>query len=362
MGKMILIHLRKRSANYIAVCVEVTILILVSNILLSQLIPFIQTKQLYNEMGLSQILCCTVNSDRETVRELAESADATLLWRNYIRKPPASNENLYIQPVEKSYLQRFKLTSENLLPQGAVAVIPHSLKSQYEVGQTYTLAIDENIGEVTFKVIASLDSDLMFLPPSGNSALSIIGNHSNTILLALDETDLVHFNASDVYTMEAENVQQAADNLSFCENVVTVMSCEAAQNYDNAFELKEMGIPIILAITAIVLCLAGLLSNTLLTIIANERTNGIYYICGYTWKKCALIQVIGDLCMVLLSIVFAIVVLFILEKTSGEYIALEKLPFIVSMVIIALIYAVTEALGIQQMKKNNVAEIAGRIK
>lgn len=361
MRKLILTHLRRRMANYIAVCVELTILILVSNVLLSQMIPFIQTKQLYDEMRLSQILCCTVNSDRETVQKLAENADATLLWRNYIGQSPASNENLYIQPVEKSYLQRFKLISENLLPQGAVAVIPHSLKSQYEVGQTYTLAIDENIGEVAFTVIASLDSDLMFLPPSGNSTLSIIGNHANTILLALDDADLSYFNASDIYTMEAENAQQAADNLSFYENVVTVMSCEAAQDYDNAFELEEMGIPIILSITAIVLCLAGMLSNTLLTIIANERTNGIYYICGYTWKKCALVQVIGDFCAVLLSIVFATATLLVLENTSG-YIALEKMPFVASAVIIALIYAITEALGIQQMKKNNVAEIAERMK
>ncbi len=361
MKKLIVTHLKRRLSNYIAVCVELAILILVSNVLLNQLFPFIQSKQLYKEMELSKILCCTVSSGSESVEELAEEVNATLLWRNYIGQVPASDENLYVQPIGKNYLQRFGLISANNIPQESVAIVANSLKSEYEVGNTYTMVIDETIGEIAFTVIDSLDNDLMFLPPSGNSALSIIGSYPNTILLALDDDVLAQFNASNVYTMEADDAQQVTDNLSFHENVVTVMSCEAAQAYDDAIEIEKMGIPIILSITTIVLCLAGMLSNTLLTIIANERTNGIYYICGYTWKRCAMVQIISDLCVVLLSSVLSLSAMLILSNTSG-YISLEKIPFIASASIVIVIYAIAEILGIQQMKRNNVAEIAGRVK
>ncbi len=362
MKKLISLHLRRRLTNYIAVCVELIVLLLVCNILLSQLIPFIQSEQLYDELGLSDVLCCTTTTDRETLERITNEADATILWRNY-KGQYTSDETLFVQPVEKNYFRQFRLLSEDQMTNETIAVISESMSSKYSIGETYTVSISENIGKITFTVAGIVDNDLMFIPPSGDAALSIIGNYPHTILLGLDEDDLLRFHASDVYTLSANDndAQRVADDLSWEEQIITAMSCEDAQSYNNSLELNQMGMPIIISITAIVLCLAGMLSNTLLTIIANERNNSIYYICGLTWKKCALIQIICDLFVVILSAVLTLIALLIFSKIS-DYIVLQRTPFLISVAIAAVMYLIAEILGILQFKKNNVAEIVERVK
>ena len=363
MRKLIFTHLRRRATNYIAVCVELTVVLLVCNILLNQLLPFIQSQRLYDNLGLSNILCCTVTTDSEAVEEIAEEVGATVLWRNYRGQYALSDESLFIQPVEKSYLSRFGLLSNDEIKDGPIAVVSGSLSAQYITGETYTVVVGEPVGEITFTVAASMDNDLMFIPPSGDAALSIIGSYPHTILLALDSDDLTQFTASDVYTLEAaeNDAQRVVEDLSWKEQIVTAMSCEEAQAYSNSLDLSQMGMPIVISLTAVVLCLAGMLSNTLLSIIANERTNAIYYICGYTWRKCALIQIISDLLVLVCSVILAFVIMQILSALSGN-ISLQKSSFLVSIAIVAAIYVLAETLGIIQIKKKNVAEIAERMK
>lgn len=363
MRKLIFTHLRRRAPNYIAVCVELTVVLLVCNILLNQLLPFIQSQRLYDKLGLSNVLCCTVTTDGETVEEIAGEVGATVLWRNYRGQYALSDENLFIQPVEKSYLSRFGLLSNDEIKDGPIAVVSGSLSSQYITGETYTVVVSEPVGEITFTVAASLDNDLMFIPPSGDAALSIIGSYPHTILLALDNDDLTRFTASDVYTLEVKenDAQRVVNDLSWKEQIVTAMSCEEAHAYSNSLDLSQMGMPIIISLTAVVLCLAGMLSNTLLSIIANERNNAIYYICGYTWRKCALIQIVSDLLIVVCSVLVAFVIMQILSALSGN-ISLQQSSFLVSIAIVAAIYVLAETLGIVQIKKKNVAEIAERMK
>ena len=359
MKKLILSHFRRRIVNYIAVCVELVILLIVCNVLLNQLIPFIQGEQLYREMELSNILCCTTNTDKETMEAIADEVGATVLWRNYRAQYISDDSDLRIKPVDIEYMQHFGFAANS--SDVIQAVVPSSLSNQYEEGKTYTIHIS-GIGEITFTVAKVLENDLMFLPPSDNTVSNIIGSYPTTIIMAMDESNLSKFTASDIYTLQAQDAQGAALSLSWYDGIITAMSCEDAQTYNNSFELSQMGMPIIISITAVVLCLAGMLSNTLLTIIANERTNGIYYICGYTWRKCAMVQIVSDFLAVVVSILFALGIMLALSLTSSGYIALQKTPFAASVLIVAVIYAVAEMLGILQIKKNNVAEIAGRMK
>lgn len=363
MKKLIITLVHRRIANYSAACVELIILLLVGNILMSQLIPFLQSGQLYSKYGLANILCCTVNTDRENAEQIMEKYGAKILWSNYRGEHAISDERLFVQPVEKEYLRRFNLISEKDIIKGPVAVVAASLASQYSVGETYTVMVSESVGEITFVIGAVMDKDLMFIPPSGDASMSIIGSYPNTILLALDEEDLMKFNSSGTYTLEAngKDIQSIVDDLSWNEHVITVMSCEKAKDYNNYLELSQMGMPIIISITAIILCLAGMLSNTLLSIIENERNNGIYYICGCTWKKIALVQIVSDLFVVVVSLVVSLVMMLVLSSTS-QHIILQRTPFLVSVSIVVVIYMIAEILGILQIKKNNVVEIAERMK
>lgn len=362
MKKLIPLHLRRRLANYIAVCVELIILLLVCNILLSQLIPFIQSEQLYKELGLSDILCCTTTMDRGSLEKVSNQADATVLWCNY-KGQYTYDETVFIQPVEMNYFHRFYQNSADKIGNEPIAVVSESVSSKYSIGETYTVSISENIGEITFTVVGIADNDLMFIPPYGDTTLSIIGDYPHTIILGLNEDDLLRFHASDIYTLAANDgdAPRVADDLLWEEQIVTAMSCEDAQSYNDSLEMSQMGMPIVISITAIVLCLAGMLSNTLLTIIANERNNSIYYICGLTWKKCALIQIVCDLFVVILSTALALIGLLISSRITN-YINLQPKPFLISFVIAITVYLITEVLGVLQFRKNNVIEIVGRVK
>lgn len=360
---LIFAHLKRRSINYIAVCIELIVVVLVCNILLSHLVPFIQGQQLYKSLKLSSILCCTTSEESDAIDIIAREVDARILWRNYRGQYALSDENLFVQPVEKSYLRRFALVPDEQISDGPIAVVASSLTSKYKPGNSYTVVLQEPIGEITFSVVLSTDTDLMFIPPSGDAALSVIGRHPHTVLLALDDNDLAKFDASDVYTLEAEDndAQRVTEILSWNEKIITAMSCEDAQSHSNSLDMNQMGMPIVISLTAVSLCLAGMLSNTLLSIIANERNNAIYYICGYTWKKCALVQFISDLLIVFFSILMAYAVMQILSKMSGN-ITFQKTSFILSVAIVAVIFTFAEILGIVQITKRNVAEIAERMK
>lgn len=266
--------------------------------------------------------------------KIADEVGATVLWRNYRTQHISDDSDLRIKPVEKEYLRHFGFVSDTV--DGIQAVVPSGLSNQYKVGKTYTILIN-GIGDIIFTVAKVLVNDLMFLPPSDNTVYSIIGSYPTTIILAMDESALSKFTVSDIYTLQAENAQGAALSLSWYDGIITTMSCEDARAYNNSFELSQMGMPIIISITAVVLCLAGMLSNTLLTIIANERINGIYYICGYTWRKCAMVQIVSDFFAVVAAALLALGIMLILSATSG-YITLQKMPFVVSMLIVAVIY------------------------
>jgi len=360
---LIFTHLKRRAINYIAVCVELIVVVLVCNILLSHLVPFIQGQQLYKSLKLSSILCCTTSAESDALDIIAREVDAKILWRNYRGQYALSDESLFIQPVEKSYLHRFDLVPDEQISAGPIAVVASSLTSRYKSGNTYTVALQYPIGEITFSVALSTDNDLLFIPPSGDAALSVIGRHPNTVLLALDDDDLAKFDASDVYTLEAKDndAQRVTEILSWNEKIIAAMSCEDAQSYSNSLDMSQMGMPIVISLTAVALCLAGMLSNTLLSIIANERNNAIYYICGYTWKKCALVQFISDLLIVFFSVVMAYAVMQILSKTSGN-ITFQQTSFLLSVAIVAVIFTLAEILGVIQIAKKNVAEIAERMK
>lgn len=359
MVKLILSNFRCRTVSYIVVCVELVILLIVCNVLLNQLIPFIQGEHLYKEMDLSSIVCCTSNVDRATVERHADKVGATVLWRNYRTQYISDDSELQIKPVEKAYLQHFGFADDALA--GIQAVVPYSLSGQYKEGGSYSVHIN-GIGEITFAIAKVLNTDLMFLPPANDTVSSIIGSYPTTIILAMDEENLSNFTASDIYTLQAADAQAVALGLSWYDGIITAMSCEDAKTHNNSLELSQMGMPIIISITAVILCLAGMLSNTLLTIIANERTNGIYYICGYTWRKCAMVQIVSDFLVVIAAILAALGVMLLISKISSGYVALQKIPFIASILIVVTIYTVTEMMGILQIQKNNVAEIVERMK
>ena len=361
MGKLVLAQLARRIKSNFAVCVEVIVLIIVCNVLLGQLIPYVQGELLYKNCSLSQIVCCTSDAGEVTVEELASAVEASVLQRNYKSKV-VSEEDLWLQPVSTSYVARIFSENIDVSAGGIPAIVPRSLSSKFKQDQSYSLTVYDMSEPVCFTVVHTLNNDMMFLPPAGNT-VEMVSKSPNTVLLVVDDSTSELFELSDVYTMDvgSQDVNAVISLLTENGGVEMAMSVKAAREYSNTFDLHMMGMPIIIAVTVVLLCLAGMLSNTLLSVISNERLNSIYYICGYTWKKCAIVQAITDLLIVLCGILISLIVLLLLSKTDGS-IQLQKFEFIISTGIALSIWILAETMGISQISKSNVAELAERIK
>jgi len=360
-GKLILAQLARRMKSNLAVCLEVIVLIIVCNVLLGQLVPFVQGEILYKNLSLSQIVCCTSDAGEAVVTELASAAGASVLQQNYKSKV-ISEQNLWLQPVSISYLERIMPTHTGVSAHGIQAIVPRSLSSQFKQGQSYFLAVYGMEDTVDFTVIHTLDNDMMFIPPAGDTS-EIVSRSPNTILLVVDDSTSGLFELSDIYTLDTgtNDTDNVVSFLTDSDSVDMAMSAQMAREYSNTFGLHMMGMPIIITATVVFLCLAGMLSNTLLSIISNERLNSIYYICGYTWRKCAAVQALADLLIVLCGTVVSLIILLVLSKTGGT-IQFQRFEFTISAGIVLSIFILAEVMGISQIRKYNVAELAERMK
>ncbi len=362
MHKLIWAQLSRRKKAYIATCVEIVILIVVTNILMNRLIPFVQGEKLFKESSLHKIVCCTSSADESHIASIASTSGATLLWQNF-KSETISGTNITVQPVSLQYFNRI-LSSNSAYSYGEIiAVIPSNLSRQYHQDCSYSLFIDGMESPIKIHVVHTLANNIMFIPPSSDAASSIISNRPNTILIGIPETMVNYFRLSNIFTLDVginnpDNVVQALLN---SDSISAAMSAYRARDYSNSLDIEMMGMPIIIAVTSVFLCFTGLLSSTLLSIYYNERINCIYYICGYTWAKCALIQIICDLLIIFSAIVISLVILLYLTVRGGSIVIYND-SFTISIAIVFFLYIFSEVVGITQIRKADVAELVEGIK
>lgn len=364
MGKLIIANLRGRLGSYLAVCAQIMIALIVGYIMLGELIPFIQVEITCKNLQLSQIVFCSSLEGEEYVSNAARKAGASVLCRNY-QSTKTTDGEIHIQPVSVGFMTHFGYLDIDSIQSGdnMLAVVPECLSSTYEPGKTYRLSIGKDAQELSFSVATCLDNDILLIPPSGSAAENAVGVRTNTIYTVIPESCEEQFVLSEVYTLTVEGQKGEAVVAALLEQegIYEAVCEELVRAYYRALDLEMMGIPIIIFICVMVLCFTGVISNTMLTLIHNERLNSIYFICGYTWNQCLRIQLLSDGIVFLSSGVGAFLVMWMLSA-GQEKAAFSADSFGMSAVIVLTIFLLAEAMCLIQSKQNNVAEIAERIK
>ncbi|MCD7785237.1 MAG: hypothetical protein LUH18_06615 [Oscillospiraceae bacterium] len=295
MRPIILSNLKDRFPAYVRVTLMLTVMMFIFSSLMGDLLPLIQISQAYSRLGLENAVAITADSD---IKSVVEDLGGKYLGVSF-RGKYTYDSFAYLQPVEADYFENlnysFKKQTSCDTIDGYPAVVVSSLGSHYSLGETYTEVLSgKDKPEVTFTVVGTLKNDFVYLTPSGDSPSSVVSEQSNYIFLITNEDDEI-FTKRDVYGALA-----SGDMTDFCSNIVSTGLVESAVSTADGFdeycslELEIMGMTVMLAIISVLLCLAGVISNSILSRTVFAEKYRIISTCGASTVQCRAIQIITD--------------------------------------------------------------------
>ena len=363
MKKIVLSNLMKHFKSYLGLFAELTLLLVVTFAVLESLIPMLLKARAYDRLALSDVICVTAYTDEEGIAKIADETDLKLLWRNKRQMTvtdsslsgTSAGENISLLAVDETYFERFDYEFSSCMdeiPEGNRAVVPEGAAGQYETGKTYTVKTED--GEtVTFTVYAVLSSDYLFIPPTEDNSQALLSQSGSVFLLCADDETMDLFEDSYVYMVdvpEGVDAAEAAKELYAYDEVIFALSCKESYEESSLDSLSGLGLPVILAAAAAVLSLTAMLADVLLKTSLNEYKNAIYYLLGFTWRKCMLVQLLSDAAVLACALLAsAAVIVFMYGFYLKYYLICAGYAF--------LICAAAEIPGMLRMKKKNAAGI-----
>lgn len=370
--KIIFSNLSERQKGYIALFVELVILIFVTNVLLNRLIPFMELESVCKKMELGRIICFSMEESEKDSREMAELTDTVWIGQNLEGRYDKFG-TVYVQPVNQMYFDFIKYDYYKKMDFDGSStnkvVIVRSLASQYQLGETYSIEIndvdfDGNNSVISFTVVGILENDYVLLPPYGGSVGTMVEERKDAMFLIANPSvisEFGHTNTAMLIAADEERAQAAVDKLLCLSSVSEALCIQTMQQYNTSLKMEMMGTPIILFITTVVLCLTGFISNVMLSIILYERKYSIYYICGISWKKCSAIQMVTDFVPTLAALIVSLVLLLFMHMLQSS-ISFQMKSYFISLLLVLAVYIMSELIGMSQMRKKNVAEIVERMR
>ena len=346
------------------VALEVALLFICSNILLNDLVPFMQRNISFRQLGLENIICFT--GDSLDISDYNFEL-VTMLGQNLVGQPAESStiSDISIKPVSYEYLENIKYkTYKRTADYKGIenpAFITKYLASIFHINQTYTLYNHAN-QPIRFTVVAILNSNNLFLPPTDDNPSSLLRNNSQTILLVPNVDTQQYFKESNIFTMLAETEQSkeaAISELKAMDSVSFVLSGTDAKKYSDDLSLEVMGLPIIVFIMVLVLSYAGFSSHILLSIQERERLYAVYYLCGATWRKCLLIQAVTDGFTFLVPIIISLI-LIVIGHFCSVISKFNIYSITISLFIIVIIFIASSLSGFFHILRKSSADIIGR--
>lgn len=343
---IVLSNLRDRFPAYAIITLMLTAMIFITASLMGDLLPLLHMNKTYRLLELDKAVTITAEAGMsDEIKSTVEGLGGKYLGASF-RGNYTSDGFAFFQPVEIDYFNNLnykfrKKDLENITSNisGYSAVIVSSLKGYYNQGETYTeKLLGRDAPAVTFTVVGVLNDDYVYITPTYDTPSSIVSQQSRYIFLITDDDDDT-FVKRNVYAALSNN-----DTAEFCNAISSdeaIQSAEVSTGLDEyrAIELEIMGIPIILQIVSVALCIAGVMSNSLLSMTWFERKYSICLVCGADMTKCRLIQLITDI----IPEVLAITAFVILSLLFPEFnIDIEWENAVISLFIIISIFAISE--------------------
>ncbi len=309
MRLIILSNFKDRFPAYVRVTLMLTVMMFILSSLMGDLLPLIQIRQAYSSLGLENAVAITADAN---VKSLVEDSGGKYLGMSF-RGKYTYDSFAYLQPVEADYFENLNYSFKNKTSfestGGYPAVVVSSLDSYYTLGETYTEILSgKDKTEVTFTVVGILKNDFVYLTPSEDSPSSVVSEQSNYIFLITDKNDTIFFKRN-VYGALA-----SGDITDFCSNIVSTGLVESAVSTADGFaeycalELEIMGMTVMLAIISVLLCLAGAISNSILSRTVFAEKYRIISTCGASSAQCRVIQIITDLIPIIVAVAIFLVI------------------------------------------------------
>ncbi|MCD8005687.1 MAG: hypothetical protein LUF29_01730 [Oscillospiraceae bacterium] len=303
MRLIILSNLKDRFPAYVRVTLMLTVMMFILSSLTEDLLPLIQIRQAYSNLGLENAVEITADSE---IKSVVEDLGGKYLGVSF-RGKYTYDSLAYLQPVEADYFENLNYSFKKKISfntvDGYPAVVVSSLGSYYTLGEVYTEILSgKDKTEVTFTIVGILKNDFVYLTPSEDSPSSVVSEQNNYIFLITDENDEI-FTQRDVY-----GALVIGDVTDFCSNIVSTGLVESAVSTAAGFaeycalELEIMGMTVMLAIISVLLCLAGVISNSILSRTVFAEKYRIISTCGASTAQCRAIQIITDLIPIIAAV------------------------------------------------------------
>lgn len=355
MKQIVLSNLKDRFSSYFRLVIMLTAMIFITSYLLGDLLPLMHISQTYNRLGLQNSVVLTAKAEEsKNIKAAVDDCNGKYLGVSF--RGRYSHDALdYFQPVEEWYFAnlqyKFKIPpiydevgKNNSYP----AIIVSSLAKYYSVGNTYQKRLSGRDGaEITFTVVGVLKDDFVYLTPAEDTPSSVVSEQSNYIFLISDENDSL-FKKRDVYGAVANgSIAEFCNALVKTERVESAFATQGYKDYC-ALELEISGRSIMLQIISVALCLAGIMSNSVLSMTVFQRKYQILFICGASKSKCRIIQIVTDT-VAAAAAVIAFAGLYILALEYNVLLFNAESIF-VSLIILVLVFAVSEAFAFAAKK------------
>lgn len=369
MEKLIRFELLRRWRKYLSVAIQLTVTVVVCHVLLGELIPFWQQAREYEAWGIDNLVAFSATSEEDAarIRETAEQTGAVYVQQNWqaiggvsdVREPQ-------VQPVEEGYLRHFSgmlSQTAEAQPGTSAAYVPASLAGLYPPGSELSIEIGPS-DWLHITVVGVLPSDYSLQPRFDGDLFNCFDSYPTTILTLLDEENRDFFTPFPSFILDAgspEKAEALAEALAELPEVRQVGSGRDGLQRDQRFRLEMMGLPVILFFIVTTLCLVGAVSNALLTVLEAARDNGILYIGGWTWGRCALRHVLCNLLVLLAALAAAFLVLLVFTGSGGS-IRLNWQYYGISAALVLGITLAGQAGTLVQMRRQNPAQIAERMR
>jgi len=347
-------NLLQRKKHYIAVFVELVIVMAVGYLVMVDLIDWFASQAAYRKLGLNHVVYCTMQGEDAQMEEYAVLAGADYIGVSYLRERVGDvmwvpvTEN-YISCIPYTYTQ--KIDWKNI--KGLKAVVPQTLSREYKLKETYTLELEE---PVDFTVVGIVEDRWMFLPPvtgNGNEMMN-----ENAVLLFGDQVVEYVFQGSNTYTLWFEDSGQkmsVMDSIGENPDITEIAELDDKNENRMQLELEIMGESILIFLFVYLLCCTAMVSHVLLSVIAFERKYRICYICGGTWWECVKIQVLTDALPAAIAVLISATGIVVCSKCF-TYISWNAIALLAGAGFVMVIFVLSELLGAIRMREKKLME------
>lgn len=281
---------------------------------------------------------------------------------SFIRKPDG-NEIIKALVYDTSIIKKVKLpvsygrwfSNDDIMQKNGTipAVIGSDMHRDFKLNHTYNIMFSTTPDTwvmIDIKVIGILNVSGYSINLSGNNLDNMVEGDFKGIIIPYNE------NLSQIYQMkynggvllypQSDGINEVDETMLF----ITGKTSSYGELKDFYHLLKDfeksneevINLTLSLGIIVLIVSIAGLGGNNILSVMQNEKIFGIYYMCGAKWKDCIKIVLLKDIVILIIPFLFSVCILKILRDISNmDFIISNITSNLISVGICMVIFFIT---------------------